>query len=495
MEMHESYSVSVLTALLRSDFRAFVEKCFVHLNPGQMYHDNWHVGVIAHALAGCLEGKTKRLVILLPPRNLKSTIVSIAWPAFVLGHFPSMKFVCASYSQDLAHKLSNDTRSIMISDWYRELFPGTTISSLKDTQQVFETTQHGGRFATSVGGPLTGFGGDIVIVDDPQKPIDMAHESSRHKARDWLFNTAISRFNSQKDGILIIVMQRLHEDDLVGNIEHNPDFTVLKIPARAEEDLAFHLDADTRLLFRAGSYQQKDRFGPMEFEAQRKAMGSRDFSAQYQQNPLPLDGGLFNIEWFPLCEKVPQISELIMSVDVAATSGGGNYTAVTLWGHLDHQWYLIAAHRFQFDAAKVRQEIVALDKHHRPDLVVIDSDGIGKSLVSELQFQGFKHIYPSSSRLSKLQRAEQIVSMIEGGRVWLLATAPKLAEFQREIISFPNGKYDDFVDSMTQVLRFESGAVKCARLHKRVERRVAGSKNAYSTAISVTAGGRIVRYI
>src|SRR5476649_512061 len=117
-----------LIALLRTDFRAFVEKCFNHLNPGQPYHVNWHVGVITHALAECLAGKIKRLIILVPPRNLKSTIVSIAWPAFVLGHFPSKKFICASYTQDLANQLSNDTRSIMASDWYSELFPDTNIS-------------------------------------------------------------------------------------------------------------------------------------------------------------------------------------------------------------------------------------------------------------------------------------------------------------------------------------------------------------------------------
>lgn len=360
-------------------------------------------------------------------------------PAFVLGHFPAMKFLCASYSQDLANKLSNDKRSIMTSEWYREVFPGTIISPLKDTQQEFETTKHGGRLATSVGGAMTGFGGDIILIDDPQKPIDMAHESSRHKARDWLFNTAMSRFNSQKDGILIIIMQRLHEDDLVGNIENNPAFKVLKIPARAEETLVYKYDPPAELHFQAGAYLQEDRFGPVQFESQRKAMGSREFSAQYQQNPLPLDGGLFNWEWFRLCEKVPEVFELIMSVDVAATDGGGNYTAVTLWGHLDHLWYLKAAHRFQYDAAKVRLAILKLDERYRPDLVVIDSGGIGKSLVSELRFQDFKHIYPSSSRFSKLQRAEEIVSMVEGGRVSLLATALGLAEFRKEIISFPNG--------------------------------------------------------
>jgi predicted phage terminase large subunit-like protein len=483
-----------LIALLRTDFRAFVEKCFNHLNPGQPYHDNWHVGVITHALAECLAGKIKRLIILVPPRNLKSTIVSIAWPAFVLGHFPSKKFICASYTQDLANQLSNDTRSIMASDWYSELFPDTNISPFKDTQEVFETTHHGSRRATSIGGAMTGFGGDIILIDDPQKPTEMAHESSRHKARDWLFNTAMTRFNSPKDGILIIIMQRLHEDDLVGNVENNPDFTILKIPARAEEDLNYQLDADTKLCFCSGSYLQKDRFGPVEFEEKRKIMGSRDFSAQYQLNPLPLDGGLFNIEWFPLCETIPKLSELIMSIDVAGTQEGGDYTAVTQWGHLQGQWYLVAAHRFRFEASRVRLAVLELDKRYRPDLIVIDSGGIGAGLISELKLHGFKHVYASGSRTSKFERAQEILWMIEGGRVSLLATAPKLAEFRKEIISFPNGKYDDFVDSMTQLLRFPNTAVRKARLHKREERRDGTFQNARPSVISFTIGGKIIRY-
>jgi predicted phage terminase large subunit-like protein len=486
---------STLTALLRFDFRAFVEKCFNHLNPGQTYHDNWHVGVIAHALAECLAGITKRLIILLPPRNLKSTIVSIAWPAYVLGHFPSMKFVCASYGQELANQLSNDTRSIMKSDWYCELFPGTVISPVKDTQELFRTTKFGGRMGTSIGGVLTGFGGDIVIIDDPQKPQEMEHESARHKARNWLLNTALSRFNSPKDGILIIVMQRLHEDDLAGYlIENNPEFTVLKIPTRADEELVYTLDSDTEVRLEAGAYLQEDRIGPVEFEAKRKEMGSREFSAQYQLDPLPPDGGTFKYEWFDLCDKVPAFSEFIMSVDVAVSDGGGDYTAVTLWGHLDRRWYLTACRRFQFDAARVRLAVQELDQTYQPDLIVIDSTGVGKGMVAELRHQGFSHIYSSIAKFSKVQIANDVVAMIEGGRVSILASAPGLAAFHKEIISFPNGKFDDFVDSMTQVLRYEAVVVRMARRHKISGRLGIGTQKARATAISISVSGRILRY-
>jgi predicted phage terminase large subunit-like protein len=222
-------------------------------------------------------------------------------------------------------------------------------------------------------------------------------------------------------------------------------------------------------------------------------MGSREFSAQYQLDPLPLDGGTFNFDWFNLCDDVPKFSELIMSVDVAVTDSGGNYTAVTLWGHLGDHWYLTYCYRVQFDAAKVRLLVQDLDHKYQPDLIMIDSTGVGNGLVAELRNKGFKHIYSSSAKLSKIQRANDVVAMIEGGRVSILASSPGLAEFRKEIISFPNGKFDDFVDSMTQLLRFEKGATRLARQHKRSQRQGIGAHK-YASAISLTESGQIIHY-
>lgn len=459
--------IDVLKSALRNDFLSFVAKCFVYLNPGQIFHSNWHLEAISHKLDECRKGNIKRLVILLPPRHLKSTIVSVAWPAFVLGHFPETKFICASYGQELANKLSNDTRSIMNADWYRGLFPGTCISDQKDTQHYFETTRHGGRFATSVGGPMTGFGCDILIVDDPQKPSDMLHETSRQKASDWLFNTALSRFNDAKNGIAVLVMQRLGEDDLVGALENKTDVDVLKIPARADDPITYDLGGGLYHTFSTGDFLQEERFGPREFQAKRTEMGSKDFSAQYQQEPLPSDGGVLQWDWFRQCDTLPEVSELIMSVDVAATERGGNYTAVTFWGHLNDHWYLADARRYQHDLARVRQTIEALDKKYQPDLLIIDSGGVGNGLIAELKNRGYKHIRPAGASTSKLERAYDIAAMVEAGRVHVLSSIANLAEFKKEIIAFPEGKSDDFLDSMTQVLRFSGRAVDLARRYKR----------------------------
>jgi predicted phage terminase large subunit-like protein len=268
----------------------------------------------------------------------------------------------------------------------------------------------------------------------------------------------------------------------------------LKIPTRADEELVYTLDSDTEVRLEAGAYLQEDRIGPVEFEAKRKEMGSREFSAQYQLDPLPPDGGTFKYEWFDLCDKVPAFSEFIMSVDVAVSDGGGDYTAVTLWGHLDRRWYLTACRRFQFDAARVRLAVQELDQTYQPDLIVIDSTGVGKGMVAELRHQGFSHIYSSIAKFSKVQIANDVVAMIEGGRVSILASAPGLAAFHKEIISFPNGKFDDFVDSMTQVLRYEAVVVRMARRHKISGRLGIGTQKARATAISISVSGRILRY-
>jgi hypothetical protein len=138
---------------------------------------NWHILALAHHLELVRRGKIRRLIINAPPRSLKSLITSIAFPAFVLGHDPNRRIIVISYSADLAIKHANDFRAVMNAEFYDSLFPGTRISSAKNTETEVATTRHGFRLATSIDGTLTGRGGDIVIFDDPLKPIDALSDS------------------------------------------------------------------------------------------------------------------------------------------------------------------------------------------------------------------------------------------------------------------------------------------------------------------------------
>src|SRR5437773_173457 len=213
-------------AILRSDLGYFAERCFCELNPQAAFLPSWHIEVIAAKLASVREGKIRRLIINLPPRHLKSLLASIAFPAWCLGHDPSAQILSVSYGQELADKLARDCRSIMMSQWYRRIFP-TRLAPHRQAVQEFITTAQGYRLATSNGGVLTGRGADIILIDDPLKPEEALSDAQRQAANDWFDHTLYSRQNDKQHGAIVIIMQRLHEDDLVGHVLAQDGWEVL----------------------------------------------------------------------------------------------------------------------------------------------------------------------------------------------------------------------------------------------------------------------------
>jgi hypothetical protein len=206
-------TTTVQDAILRSNFEFFLRRCLMTLNPGSAYLPNWHISAIAHKLERIRCGKTKRLIINMPPRHLKSVTVSVAFPAFLLGHEPWHRIFAISYGDELSLKHALDFRSIVESAWFRRAFSMRIARSLQD--EVWTTAQ-GFRKATSVGGTLTGLGGDLFIIDDPQKPVDAQSDSQRNRVNHWFSNTLMSRLDSKQDGVIIVVMQRVHLNDLSG---------------------------------------------------------------------------------------------------------------------------------------------------------------------------------------------------------------------------------------------------------------------------------------
>src|SRR5262249_45087717 len=194
----------------------FVHKVFVALSLGQTYVRSWHIDAIAYQLERIRRGEIRRLIINMPPRSLKSITASVAFPAFLLGHDPTKRIICVSYSGDLAKKHSNDFRAVLESAWYRSIFPDSRIGLYKNTETEIELIKRGFRLATSVGGTLTGRGGDTIIIDDPLKPDDAYSESRRTAANQWFANTLLSRLDDKRTGAIVVVMQRVHLDDLTG---------------------------------------------------------------------------------------------------------------------------------------------------------------------------------------------------------------------------------------------------------------------------------------
>jgi hypothetical protein len=294
-------SWSEYASILRNDFVAFVEKSFHELNPETTYLSNWHIELIAAALEECRMGKLTRLIINVPPRSLKSHMVSIAFVAWLLGQNPASSIICASYAQDLADKLAGDCRSLMLSRSYQDIFPATRLAMRRQAVHDVMTTEKGTRLATSVGGVLTGRGADFIIIDDPLKPDEALSEVQRRNVNDWYDHTLISRLNDKRTGCIILIMQRLHEDDLVGHVLQQDDWRVLKFPAIAEENEAHVLQTSygtKRFSRNVGDALHPER-EPLEvLRKLREIQGEYNFAGQYQQAPAPLGGGLVKTEWF-----------------------------------------------------------------------------------------------------------------------------------------------------------------------------------------------------
>src|SRR5881392_1725684 len=220
-------SPSEFNAILRSDLGFFAQRCFSELNPQAAFAPNWHLEVIAAKLTAVREGKIRRLIINVAPRNLKSLMASIAFPAWCLGHDPSAQILSVSYAQDLADKLARDCRGIMISPWYRQIFP-TRMAPQRQAVQEFITTRQGYRLATSTGGVLTGRGADLILIDDPSKPEEALSDARRTATNEWFRNTLLSRLNDKFRGAIVIIMQRLHEDDLVGHVLAQEEWEIIR---------------------------------------------------------------------------------------------------------------------------------------------------------------------------------------------------------------------------------------------------------------------------
>jgi hypothetical protein len=191
---------------------------------------------MAGKLVAVREGRIRRLLICVPPRHLKSHLASVAFPARCLGHDSIAQLLCVSDAQDLADKLSRDCWRIVTADWYRKLFPATRLSPQRQAVPEFETTAQGCRIATSVGGVLTGRGADIISIGDPLKPEEVLSQAQRQAANEWYDHTLHSRLNDKLSGAIVLIMHRLHEDDLAGHVMAQDDWDAVRLPAIAEAD-------------------------------------------------------------------------------------------------------------------------------------------------------------------------------------------------------------------------------------------------------------------
>jgi predicted phage terminase large subunit-like protein len=454
--MAKASEARVFRALLRRDFPAFVRKVFATLESGQAFVPNWHLEAIAYQLERVRRGEIRRLIINMPPRSLKSVTASVAFPAFVLGHDPTRRIICVSYSGDLAKKHANDFRAIVQSPWYRDLFPSMRIGQ-KDSETEIESTARGFRLATSVGGTLTGRGGDLVIIDDPLKPDDAYSETKRNAANEWFKNTLLSRLDDKRTGAIIIVMQRIHMDDLTGFVAGQSDeWEVLNLPAIAEADEVIPMSDTKDHCRRVGDALSPEREPISVLENLKNQLGSDAFSAQYQQMPVPPGGAMIKRAWINRYVDLPPQRErslILQSWDTASKGGPENdFSVCTTWFiSRDRRWYLIDVWRKRVDYPELKAAVRILASRHAAQRVLVEDVGAGTSLVQELlgEVDGILAIKPDRDKISRLA---VVSSKFETGLVFLPERASWLADFEAELFAFPGSRHDDQCDSVSQAL-------------------------------------------
>lgn len=455
--------------VLKNDLSAFIQKAFNTINPGIKYNHNWHIDLIAEYLKEIYAGNIKRLIINIPPRSLKSVCVSVAFPAWILGNRPNSRIIVASYSEILSLKHSTDCRLIVLSKWFRNTFSDFELCKDQNEKHKFATTQNGYRFATSVGGTLTGEGGDILIIDDPHNPQQVMSDRYRNKTIEWFSNTFSSRLNDKKNGVIIIVMQRLHQKDLVGHILEKGigDWNLLSIPAIAEKDTIYTI-GNFKKFRKKGDILHPSREGKAEIERIKHDMGSYVFSAQYQQNPVVDSGNMIKKEWIRRYEKI-EPSRIFLSFDTAIKTGLTNDpTVCSVWGEWQNNLYLLHIYREWLEYPELKKRSIELIKSWSPDVVLIEDKASGQSLLQDLKRLLKTAIIPIKVSRDKITRLACVSPYFESGQIFLPKEAKWLADYENELYNFPFVEHDDQVDSTTQLIEWYRGSngVKDVRIRR-----------------------------
>jgi predicted phage terminase large subunit-like protein len=449
----------MVAAILRSDLYSFIQAIFPIASPNDSFTPNWHLEAIAYHLSLVRQGKLNRLIITVPPRSLKSICASVGFPAFLLGHNPRHRIICVSYSEALARKHATDCRAVMRSNLYGRLFPDTRISPEKNTEVEFATTLGGGRLATSVGGTLTGRGGDTIIIDDPMRAQDAESESARENTNQWYGNTLLSRLNNKTTGAIIVVMQRLHVDDLVGHLLPQGGWTHLNLPAIAQVEEGIPL-SETRFHRRRPDDLLHPAREPREIlDAAREAMGTLAFGAQYLQEPVPEGGNHIKWSWFQLYDNLPHRvpeDKIIVSWDTAQSSKDlASYSACVVLRVRGETIHVVDVIRQRLEYPDLKRRIIEVHKSWRYQAnnydLVIENKGSGMCLIQDLQRERI-HAVAIEPEGDKVMRTTRHTPRLEAGCVFLPRQAPWLDEFRREILAFPAGRYDDQVDAFSQAL-------------------------------------------
>lgn len=420
-----------------------------------------HLEAICEHLEAVFYGQIRNLIINIPPRHAKSTLVSVAFPSWVWTKMAQTKFIYASHSYALSKRDSVKTRNIVQSSWYRSLFNVQwQLAEDQNEKSNFVNTEGGSRRATSVMGSIIGEGGDILVVDDPHSPRSVKSEVKRVDALEWLDQEFFTRVNDPKTVGKIVIMQRLDDRDASKHLLKTGDWEHLCLPAEYESShptpsrtsLGY---VDTRK--EEGDPLWPDRFGKEENAKSKKGMGSTAWAGQGQQRPAPAEGAIFKRETLQnrYIRRPEDLDFFALSVDLPFDEGAkASFAVFQVWGRKGPKKYLLDQMREQCGftrQCKIFEQL--LEKWPEIHVKWVEKKANGAALINVLKTK-FPGIVPITPLGSKEVRAEAVVPQFEAGDIYLPddSIAPWIGDYVEELVLFNNGMFNDQVDATTQAI-------------------------------------------
>jgi predicted phage terminase large subunit-like protein len=410
-----------------------------------------HLRILVQALERVENRELDRVIISMPPRHGKSMTTSQLFPAWYLGRNPSKSIIASSYGQELASDFGRRVRNFVSERLHRQIFPECVIADDSDSVHRFHITAGGAYYAVGAGGPLTGRGADLLLIDDPIKSAEDARSPAfRRSLQDWFESVAYTRL--EPGGAVVIIATRWHEADLTGWLlkEHlSEGWKVISLPAIAEVAEGWRNKADALW---------PEKFPIETLSRIREAIGSAAWMSLYQQRPAPEQGAIFRREWWRSYAGPLECHRTIFSLDTAFKAGLSNdYSVVAVVGEAKDGFYIRHLSRGRWEFPELKRQAVALAEIWKPHAVLIEDAASGQSLIQALKAETRLPILPVRPMGDKVSRAHAVSPLIESGRVFVPAEAPWLADFIDEATSFPAAPHDDQVDAITQALNYLRG--------------------------------------
>ena len=494
---NEELLILLKRTLYMKDFSSFVRDAWGIIEPGTPYSHNWHIDFLAEELTALfidelgylypelnlekIKSKRKnRLNINVPTRSMKTLLVSVFFPCWLILHNNTLKIVSVSYSKDLSMQINRQRREIINSQWYQKYFGDIVkIKDGMDRQDEFELESLGIMFSTSVDGTFTGKGGDLIILDDIQKPVDMHSPTERGRAVLFLKETLPTRLNNQNTGKIINVQQRLHYQDVTGYIQENLSslYDFVQIPLEAEENETYVGKITGKVWKR-----KKDevlwpaRMGKEQVSALRLQLGSHAYQAQQQQNPTPEGGSILNSDWFKIYNATPQqfitnmrefeperfaSCQLVFSWDMNfKVAKDTDYVGCLVGLHdlANEKLYIVdyMKERLTFTQVLVRM----MSMHERwqdselPILHIVEEKANGSAVIDVMR-QRIAGVIPfDPGNQDKVTRMKVASPYVESGSIFIpgehkASWTPSLIT---ELVKFPFLEHDDIPDAFSQLL-------------------------------------------